>query len=263
MILPTLHQLRIIRSRVDDPEGTARLVSDASRADGARVIKSGPRHSVLGIVIDGQDLIIRTTRLERLKDHPARWSGRTHAMRHWHGATLLEGAALPSAPLHVLFRALDAEGVIVETLVAERVEGESLLHCTSPSLDLCRAVGRHVARLLDAGLFHRDHKASNLVVRAGASGPVLVIVDADGVRRSSRRDACERMLMSTLIEFVGVGETPRRGACAAVLRACLQARGQGAEWKETWRRVERMVAAHGDPTPKDDPRRYEERLRSG
>ena len=128
---------------------------------------------------------------------------------------------------------------------------------------LAGAVGRHLARLLQAGLFHRDHKASNLLVRRPEHDPEIVIVDADGVRRSTRRDACERMLMSTLVEFLGTGTAPRRANCLRVLRTCLTELGRGEEWKPMWRRVERMLDAHGDPTPRDDPRSYDERLRSG
>ncbi len=264
MVLPVDQGLKIIRSRVESPEQLAHRIADVGWMSTARVIKEGPRQAVFAGDLDGTDLIVRTTRLERLKDTPARWSGRTHAMRHWHGTVLLERAGLPAAPPRVLFRGTDDDGVYVETLVAERVVGDSLLQMRETIDASCaEALGRHVAAMLQARVYHRDHKASNLIVRQTDAGPEVVVVDADGVRHSSRRDACERMLMATLVEFLGTGAPPRRTMCFRALHTCLETLGAESRWKDVWRRVAELIAAHGDPTPKDDPGVYDPRVRAG
>ncbi len=67
------------------------------------------------------------------------------------------------------------------------------------------AIGRVVAELAGAGLFHRDLKLSNLIFGA-ADGEDLWLIDTVGIRRMRRRDEeIARMLERVAVQALGYG----------------------------------------------------------
>ena len=127
--------------------------------------------------------------------------------------------------------------------------------------DLARRAGELTARLAAAGLFNRDHKPSNIIVeheRPGApKSPGLVLIDTAGVTRLGARRP-ERMLFNLVVEFVGTRTLPRRTLLMRALRAYLDHANGSTRGtpRAVWDEVERLLAEHGDPTPKDDPLQY-------
>lgn len=152
---------------------------------------------------------------------------------------------------------------------------------------IARAVGAQVRRLADAGWFNRDNKPSNLIViDHGAPGTApgtapgaapgtapgtapgvrpgtgtgthaggrfeIALIDVVGIRRDRLRVGGLRMLVSLMLEPMGVGRAPRR---AMRMRTLKEASGGAplAARKSAWRAVEQAIDEHGDPTPRINP----------
>jgi len=220
-------------------------------------------------------VIVKTMRLNRIRDLFSRWFRRTRLMRQWRGAALLDAAGIPAARPFALFRGRDAGSRnVIETLVMEFVEGKMLLQYAAEQTPGCpeqralaRAVGSHAAGLLRAGLFNRDHKPSNIIAQRVPDGPDwrLVLIDTVGIRRAGafsgagdRGDALLATMLAKLwIECLGVGASVDRSLrWRVVLAACESRIGPGQApmlARRLWREIHAVVRAHGDPRPKDDP----------
>jgi hypothetical protein len=195
------------------------------------------------------------------------WLGLTRAHRQWRGARLLQSRGFHAAGGLALLRGTTG-GTIAELLVLEALPGKTVLqHLADDDLSvgqqhaLARALGRHAAKLLRAGLINRDAKPSNLVVSWHGDTPAIAVVDTVAVRkllmpRSGRTESpLSRMLRDFLLEPLGTGPPPRRTLMRRTLRATTDTTGRA--WKKHrdahWNRVAALIAAHGDPTPRDQP----------
>ncbi len=267
--------VRVVRSRVGDGGAAVlRAVCAGVWREGAAVMKEGERAWVLGgeAEVDGErvGVVVKWMVLDRAKDRVSRAVGRTRLLRQWRGALLLEGAGVDVARVLVVGRGRDGEGRVVEVLVMERVDGRTLIgHVGGEELsggerrELARRVGAQVAAMaLSApGVFNRDHKGSNIVVARGEGGVRPVMIDTAGVRRWRVGDVPIAMLAKVYIEMVGVGRVASRVERWRALRAFYEVyledwgaagvRTRRAQVKKGWGAIERMVARHGDATPRD------------
>ncbi|MCB9838605.1 MAG: hypothetical protein H6813_04635 [Phycisphaeraceae bacterium] len=197
-----------------------------SRGDAAVVIKGGPA--------------------PRLRLVPDR-----RALKQAIGASRLRAAGIETSEPIATLDVVTKEGQRGRWLVLGAIRGETLAHRLASggmSFDeeaaLARRAGELVRTLCDAGLFNRDHKASNLIVmETGGIG----VVDTVAIRRRHGADARRRMLLAMCKELRGIGALPRR----AQLMRCLRA-ASGTE-REDWRAVGAMLRAAGDTTPRVDP----------
>jgi len=277
-ITPPEIDLRVVRSRVDDPELLADELGSSAWLSNAGVIKSDDRSSVLSGDVAGRGVIVKTLVTGALRSRAPAALGRTRLARQWTGAELLIEHGLPTVEPVLMWAGRSSKGHHAETLVLERVEGATLLRTLAASSlpvreqhRLAEEAGRLTARLERAGLLNRDHKPSNIIVRrpdsrSDANGHTrLVLIDTAGVTRRSGHTA-ERMLFNLLVEFIGAATQPRRALLVRALRAYAEEtdyvppRSNRIEHHralaEITRRIERMLERHGDPTPKDDPLKY-------
>ncbi len=272
MIDPAAERLRMLHSRVADGRGLAQAVSDPSWMAGARILKRDVMSSVLSgrVRIGDRDVevVVKSMTQDRVKDRLSRLVGVTRGLRQWRGAEYLTSRGFSAAPGLVLFRSRGADGVERETIVTERVPGSTLLHHMAQrdlSIMEERVLAAHVGAMargmIEAGLFNRDNKPSNIIVQRDGSGALgLVWIDTVGVRRISpwkggagNERLLARMLASLVIEPMGVGCLVEvgllwRGLCAAVAE-----REHDDEAPRLWEVVERIVHEHGDPTPRVNP----------
>jgi tRNA A-37 threonylcarbamoyl transferase component Bud32 len=268
-ITPPEVDVRVVRSRVEDPDLLADELGSSVWLSRARVVKTDGRSSVLSGEVAGRGVIVKTVVTNPMRSRAPAGIGRTRLSRQWQGAEMLIEHGFQTVEPVLMWNGRSSRGHYAETLVMERVEGRTLLgalagaeRALGEERRLAGEAGRLTGRLVKAGLFNRDHKPSNIILCDGATngrkgqaghGP-LVLIDTAGVTRlGSRRP--ERMLFNLVVECVGTGTLPRRGVLLAGLRAYVDEVG-AREWRELWRAVERMLAQHGDPTPKDDPLRY-------
>jgi hypothetical protein len=199
-------------------------------------------------VADGElGLVIKGRRRPRLG-----WLPDRHAIRQAIGAARLVRIGVPTSEPIALLDVNTTAGDRQRWLVLRAIPGESLAHVIAQggmSFDaesaLARRAGALVRTLGDAGLFNRDHKASNLIVSASGE---LGIVDTVAIRRRrpggpSRR----RMLLAMCKELSGIGAMPRR---AALLR-CL--RSASDDVRADWRAIGALRRSAGDTTPRVDP----------
>lgn len=258
MILPGFDRARVLFTGEFDAHRALTELRE-TLADGLpawwEVLKSNDRGAVLaGEVLGNQRIVVKTMRLDRPKDVISRLFRTTRLERQRRGAHRVAQAGLVTAEPRLMFRGRNARGTVVETLVLDRLPGETLLHTIAGGradharvCALARDVGRLTRALDDAGLFNRDHKPSNLIVLPEPFDPALALIDTVGVHRRRPSDRLGRMLANLVIELIGTGLTPAPVILARVLRAAR------VPVRSTWRRVEALVRAHGDPTPSEDP----------
>lgn len=263
-VLPVTAGLRVLRSSVADAPGVARAVCDPGWLGGAAALKRTPRSIVLAgeASVDGAraGVVVKALALDRPKDALSRVAGVTRGLRQWRAATALVARGIASERPLVLFRGRAGRRT-VETIVTLRLSGQSLItHLARRNLssrqehELAGRIGELVRRMLDAGLFNRDHKPSNIIV-VPAPGRTLapVVIDPVGVRRArpweGRDGLMARMLASLIIEPIGVGAAPPLSLRLRVLRSALGDVDRAA-LRAMWRRIEELVQAHGDPRPR-------------
>lgn len=265
-VRPSENGLRILRAGLADPERVARLVCSGSWLASAKVLKRDARSIVLGGRLDTLDVVVKCVRLDRAQDSFSRLLGQTRGLRQWRGAALLASCGFAVADSLVLFRGSDSGGRVVESMVMERVEGPTLLKVIAEDRRgragveaeaVALEAGRLVRSMCDAGLRNRDLKASNVIVRpAGGVAARLVQIDTVGVFERAGGGVKAEMLMRLAVEAIGVGAPPRRTlAWRGVRAACGVPAGRAGREvvKALWRDVERLLAAHGDPTPRVNP----------
>jgi hypothetical protein len=159
-------------------------------------------------------------------------------------------------------RGRNIAGELVESLIMGRTEGHSLLweiaygqRSVREDYGLARAVGELTTQLVEpTGMFNKDHKPSNIIVRCMEGGYGLTLIDFDGFATASRGHEVE-MLAKLAIECIGCGVLPRRSVLMRVIRSCC-----GSRPHRQWREIEQLIAEHGDPIPKDDPLEFDRRM---
>jgi hypothetical protein len=190
------------------------------------------------------------------------------ADRHWRGAAWLAGHGIRTARTLALATE-HRRGRPRRWLVMEALQGRTVLeHLSAGDLSVrqehavARRLGAMLIELQRHGRMNRDSKPSNLiVVLADSASPEVAIVDCVAIRRSRAgvRDLT-RMFASLYIEPLGCGCPPRRGLAMAAVHGAwweLDAAGQRGALrlvaKGAWRAAARVIAAHGDPTPRVNP----------
>ncbi len=170
-----------------------------------------------------------------------------HAIKQSIGAQRLHAAGVPtSLPLAIL-DVLSGNGDRERWLVLAALQGESLAHhCkrgdVSPAL--AQRAGELVRTITGAGLFNRDHKASNLIVTPeGGVG----VIDTVAIRKAAGSEPQRRMLLAMCMELQGINAMPRRSQ----LLRCLLAASD--DWRTDWRAIDAMLRAAGDTTPRINP----------
>lgn len=217
-------------------------------------------------------VVLKVQPLDSVRQRVQSWLGRTRAFRQWRGTELLARANVSHAPCRAILRA-SSRGGVGEILVLPAIEGPTLLELLRDGVppgragDLAYALANVFENLDGAGMCNPDAKPSNLIaVGLGTPDPDFVTVDADAVRKGRTET---HPLLPLVLEPMGVGLLPSPQMRARVLREWLREHAMtaihtGAKqlpdradqrrlFREHWCRVEREAAAHGDPTPKDDP----------
>jgi hypothetical protein len=200
----------------------------------------------------------------------------SRAWRHWEGTQRLAKVNVGTAACYAIARSRDAStGTQIEWLVTERVPGKTLLqHMADRDLTvrqehaLADAVGHTVGTLAAKGLFNRDGKPSNWIVRQPLTSThaKVVIIDTVAVRRTLPGLPSMRgwiwMLSALLIEPTGCGCPPRLSLRARALKSFVDTcpvmhnanpAARKAMRRKLWRSVSKAIETHGDPTPKVNP----------
>lgn len=262
-ITPPEVDVRVVRSRIPDPELLADELGSSAWLSRARIVKNDDRSSVLSGEVGGKGVIVKTVVTNLLRSRAPAQLGRTKLARQWRGAELLIEHQLPTVEPVLMWSGRSAKGHHAETLVMERVVGETLLKrfaradmSVRRQHRLAEAVAGLTGRLASAGLFNRDHKPSNIIVCDGADNgrTSLVLIDTGGVTRLGSRDP-DRMLFNLIVELVGTGTLPRRAVLMQGLGAYMDAARRPIR-REIWDSVRHMLESHADPRPKDDPLKY-------
>lgn len=273
-------------------EQWAGVLREPGWARSGKILKHEPGSWVVRTELLGEDVVVKCRALASAWDRLKSSLGHGRADRHWKNAARLSMKGIGTADVLCQARALIGTNRC-ELLVMRHVNGRTLLECmrdsrahTTPpevrgDLAIADAVGAQLARFVDAGLWNRDHKPSNLIVQIGGAegdahrgGARVVVLDCVAIRsiglwRSLRGAGVERMLASLVIEPTGCGCLARRALLLRGLRAYVEGElrrlpamaSDGARRRlmtratvrSLWRRVERAAARHGDPTPTIDP----------
>jgi hypothetical protein len=283
-----------------------------SNLPGFRLLKqeSGPGHTrtnapalTLTATLAGEPLLLKLTPARGLSAHLKRLARATRAHRQWDGALRLAAAGFDT-PTPLLLASVRLDGHPADLLVTRYLRGQTLIEHlaarsarpatpadAAPDRALADAVGRHVAQIVRAGLFNRDHKPSNLLIldpappaapstspgpTAPPPAPALALLDTVAIRRARSWDLFDApvaMLTALTLEPLGCRCLPSRTLRVRALRALLR------DWNHApqataapddpahpdaaaseregiallWSLVAARVAAHGDPTPKVSP----------
>jgi len=215
-------------------------------AEGSRFVKRdagrwvwmgelGAEHGPRALVIKGRP----RRALDALPDR--------HAIKQSIGARRLRAAGIPTSDPVALLDVSAAGGARERWLVLSALPGESLAHVCKRGGDtpgLARRAGALVRTLSDAGLFNRDHKASNVIVSPGGE---LGVIDTVAIRAGSGDEKRRRMLLAMCKELSGIGAMPR----LAQLWRCLAAASRTP--KADWRTIAAMLRDAGDTTPRVSP----------
>lgn len=258
---------------------SAEAWAEALHADwqsSARPLKREGDTAVLRARLRDREVVVKTWRLAgRLGGRTAgRTAGRSGgrrrvqsmltlspAWRHWRAARRLAADGFQVArPL--VIATIETDSGPAEALVLEALTGPTALEAlTRPApvpveAAMATAAGAQIGALARAGWYNRDHKPSNLIVTRAAPQPgraEIAMIDCVGFRRV-KPDSDEylaRMLAKLAIEPLGCNILPRRAIRWRILRAA--AGDDPARQRRLWRQVERLIAEHGDPTPKVNP----------
>ena len=260
VLLPPAQQIRVVAraSQADWGGGCAAL-------EEGRVLKDHSRGTVWQRELFGRECVIKCQKLDSPRRKLQSMLCASPAWRHWKQARWLLAHGFSTAePLAIVRGRRD--GTAVECLVLEYLSGRSVLeHLAGGGLSagcehrVAEAVAHLACRLARERRCNRDAKPSNLIVTSlHETGADLAVIDCADLRRCPPNDeaAIVRMLVSAALEPMGCGCLPRRAVrMRAVFTAAevLDPANPRTRAKRLWRLIERAVAAHGDPTPKDDP----------
>ncbi len=262
--------------RGEDPDAWSRALADPAWLGSSRVLKDEPGSSwVRRATLNGREVVVKCRCLHTLSRRIKAALGFGHGDKHWRGAALLASKKILTAKPVVLFRArLDDRPV--EVLVLEHLAGPTLLRVMDdaargrgPSVRaqhaIADAAGATIPALLNARLWNRDHKPSNLIVLdAESASPRIAIIDCVGIRRYGWMGVDEfqgeEMAAALVIEPTGCGCPPRRALWMRAVRAVLDRatielprNERHGALRGVFEEVSGMIDAHGDPRPKDDP----------
>jgi tRNA A-37 threonylcarbamoyl transferase component Bud32 len=279
-----IEQVRIVRAhRGEDAARWGAALADASWIESSLLLKQDGACWVRRAQVMGREVVMKCRGIDGVWARVKCALGRGKGDRHWRGTALLSGKGVKTARVFALARAR-VDGRDCELLAMEWLEGVTLLRMMAdvqagkgPGVRaehaIARAVGEQLARMQE--VFNRDHKPSNLIVMDGAGGsPRIAIIDCEGVRRSAIPGAA-RMFASLVIEPTGCGVRPRRALMMRAVRAYLSLTtaldtpdsprprsrtlaalpaGQYRQLRRMlWGDAARVVAHHGDPTPRVNP----------
>jgi len=246
VIRPVADNPKILKSNTPDAMALVREICSEQWVLGAELVKEDERTSVFSGECAQGPVIVKTMRLDRLKDRASVLVGTTRLIRQWRGWELLDRSGVDSPPCLALVRDGD-----VETLMMRRVEGRTLLDFIvrqEATAEERVRVGALVAGMLNemdaANLFNRDTKPDNLIVSPALDR--LSVIDTVGVRSSSRPDALARMAATLLIEPLGLGHSVPLTDRMRVLVRMDSVRDRATFWQK----VDRIYAARGVPAAK-------------
>lgn len=214
-----------------DPIGRARYAAHVSWTPDhavSRLKEDGPR-SVWLVQRPGQEL--RTAKFWTLSP----WLLVKHVLGisqpscQARGARWLSAAGIPTPEVVAGPSIVTMHGRRLLQIELNHVPGENVLDLLErgdarrgQALEVARQVGALIFRIADAGLFHRDLKASNIVIEESASGPRIWVIDPVGVRRCrSRSTAVFRMLERLDVE-IRERRSIAMGTWSSVVRAALR-----------------------------------------
>lgn len=263
-----LSRIRIIRAhRGEDAAKWARTLADPQWLGESSLLKEDGTNTVRRATLLGRETVVKCREVSGAWARVKCALGRGKGDRHWRGAAMLAGKGVKTARVFVLVRARMG-GRDRELLIMQWLAGPTLLRVMAnvhagaagaPGIRaqhaLARAVGRQIAQMGE--LLNRDHKPSNLIITGAAE---VAIIDCEGIRRATIPGAA-RMFASLLIEPTGCGVRPRRALMMRTALAWLETEtpdGVEREDKRAMLRtifadVARVIAHHGDPTPRINP----------
>lgn len=181
--------------------------------------------------------------------------------RNWKRAFALLNAGIGTAlPRAILERSgRSPEAWLITEAIPEALDLDGVMSWHLYDLDARRAwsVKRALserlvalcARMRDAGIRHRDFKASNVLITdwlGAAEGPRLWLVDLDGLGRHARRGSASQWRSITRLAASLAGASSlTRGDAARFLRGYLATcDGSPADWRRHWRRLAPRVAGY-------------------
>ncbi len=234
----------------EDERSLGALVATEQWRHAAQILKDDRDTTVYRGVDDaGLPIVVKRMVMRSVRRKITSRLGWSRLARQWRGSELLQAAGIATAPCRVLFR--DRH---IETLVLDWVDGATVAECCAhgglsvrDEHAITTAIGVQVMAISRAGMFNRDHKASNLVVRLRENyEPGIVLIDTVGIRKG--QPSALTMLAKTMIELIGIGAPPRRTLCMRALKAAYPK-----DTKSAWRAIAGIIYAHGDPAPKISP----------
>jgi tRNA A-37 threonylcarbamoyl transferase component Bud32 len=233
------------------------------------VLKADGDTAVYRATVLGRDVVLKRWDLRTPGARAKAMLAASRGHRHWRGAARLERAGIRTA--RCLALAFEQREIPRVWLAMEHLEGRSLLeHMAHPDPSLrtqhaiAGAAGALVAALCRAKLYNRDLKPSNLIVLDGPT-PSLGVIDCVAIRRSGSPERLARMLSALATEPTGCRVLPRRVLLVKAIDVCRDSLGpfqavfsDERTAKHHWtrqliRRVQILLAAHGDPRPKVNP----------
>lgn len=215
--------------------------------------------SVLGITLpaadSGKDLpvVLKTHPISSPRRRVQALTGTSRGARAYRAGHKLLDAGVRTVEPIALLTGRD-RGRPVETLVMQYVRGPTLLDVIRAAETTTRrerravagAVGLQLRRLVDAGLYNRDHKPSNLIV-TGPFDSQPVILDAVAIRPAPIRDRALRRMLTSL------GTEPRGVGSPVGLRDAVRCASRAGASHTLLRDVIQAVSAKRDPRPRDNP----------
>jgi tRNA A-37 threonylcarbamoyl transferase component Bud32 len=242
----------------------ARALAHALLHADLRPLKDHPGGTVWAVNLQGRACVCKCIPLEGPRRFLQSALNTTPLARHARNAARLRRAGIDAAEPLALIRGR-SENRRVECLVMEHVPGPTVLDALAdPGLSpralhrIAEAVGTLPVRLARIGLFNRDPKPSNLIVRhADQRHAALAVIDCADLR-SADRAAVWRTLASAWIEPAGCALRPRLALAMRAARsagALIDPDHPRARTRALWRQARARILAHGDPTPAHDPRR--------
>ncbi|MCH7527016.1 MAG: hypothetical protein IID39_06235 [Planctomycetes bacterium] len=190
-----------------------------------------------------------------------RWLGvgQSRERRNWHRALrLLRTGVNTALPLALLERtSAKGESWLVTTALSDVTDLDHLASVLLPQLDIgrvCAVKNALIERIVDLlccmereGLWHRDFKASNILVTDwesnARSGPCLWLVDLDGIHRRTRFSigVCWRPVIRLAASLAGQPGFTRTDHLRFLTAYRSRIGAPPRSWKRDWRTLARKV----------------------
>lgn len=239
--------------------GLDQLLGRWEDSAGHRVLKRSDSGTVFQMELEGAaaplSILCKAGRRRGFLQRAATvWGGPKEFREFWAGHRLRQAGIRTPLPLACLWRRSgleirarlvtmflpDARGLdhTLTTLCARR-QGRLLSPRGPQAISaLSRDLGTLIGRLSQLGVYHRDLKASNIMVAAAGNELVPWLIDLDGLQPDRRPfgPGCVRSLARLSSSIADTARIPR--TChLRTLRAALGAGGDMATWKAWWHRV--------------------------